>query len=38
MPDENKDITVKYQSREESDVKTDIVILIRGGRTLRIPF
>ena len=38
MPDESKDITVKYQSREETDVSTDILILIRGGRMLKIPF
>ena len=38
MPDESKDITVKYQAKEETDIKTDIIILIRGGRALRIPF
>ena len=29
---------VKYQCREESDIKTDIMIMIRCGRLLRIPF
>ena len=37
-PDESKDITVKYLAKEETDVKTDIQILIRGGRVLKIPF
>ena len=28
---------VKYQSKLETDVKMDIVILIRAGRILKIP-
>ena len=38
LPDESKDITIRYQAREETDVKIDISILIRGGRILKIPF
>ena len=38
MQEETKDIQVKYQTRDETDVKTDIIILIRGGRVLKIPF
>ncbi|CAD8092149.1 unnamed protein product [Paramecium primaurelia] len=37
-PDETKDITVKYMSKEQTDIKTDIQIIIRGGRILKIPF
>ena len=38
MPDESKDITIKYQAKDETDVKVDIPILIRGGRLLKLPF
>ena len=36
--DDTKTLTLKFSSKIESQIKGDIVVFIRGGRTLRLPF
>ncbi|CAD8120827.1 unnamed protein product [Paramecium sonneborni] len=38
LSDETKDIQVKFFSKEEKTIKGDIVIQIRGGKIINIPF
>ena len=37
-PDDSKDIVVKFVCNEETQIKGDIIVKIRGGRLLKIPF
>lgn len=37
-PDDVKTIILKFFLKRECSVNSEIVILIRGGRTLRLPF
>lgn len=37
-PDDSKDISVTFLCNTEKIVKGDIVVLIRGGRILKLPF
>jgi hypothetical protein len=38
FPEDWKELQVKFQSKEEVSIKGEIVINIRGGRILKIPF
>jgi hypothetical protein len=37
-PDDQRDISVTFLCPTEKQVKGDIVVLIRGGRVLKLPF
>ncbi|KAL4497051.1 hypothetical protein ABPG72_002207 [Tetrahymena utriculariae] len=38
QPDGQIECSVKYSCREERDIKTEIQVLIRGGKILKLPF
>jgi hypothetical protein len=38
MPDQSLDLQLKYCSQEEANVQSEIQILIRGGKILKVPF
>lgn len=38
QPDGQIECSVKYSCREEREIRTEICVLIRGGKILRLPF
>lgn len=38
LPEEQKDLQVRFYSKDERTVRGELLILIRGGRILKVPF
>jgi hypothetical protein len=38
FPEESKELAVKFESKDEVAVKGEILVHIRGGRVLKVPF